>query len=166
VSSWHRPAPNTLPTLAKAGGNYLNSQLMKMEAIENGYAEAIALDAAGYVSEGSGENLFLVRKGVLITPPLASSALSGITRDCVITLAKDLGIEVREEVILREMLYLADELFFTGTAAEISPIRSVDRVEVGSGTRGPVTKRLQDEFFGITEGSVPDRYGWLWPCKK
>ena len=166
VSSWRRPAPNTLPTMAKAGGNYLNSQLMKMEALENGFAEAIALDSAGFVSEGSGENLFMVRNGVLYTPPLASSALAGITRQCVMTLAKDLGIEVREEVILRETLYLADELFFTGTAAEISPIRSVDHIDVGTGTRGPVTKRLQDEFFGLTSGKIPDRYGWLWPCKK
>lgn len=166
VSSWRRAAPNTFPALAKAGGNYLNSQLMKMEALEDGYAEAIALDSNGQVSEGSGENLFLVRDNVLYTAPLASSALCGITRQCVITLAKDLGFEVKEEVIPREALYLADEMFFTGTAAEISPIRSVDRIQIGAGVRGPVTKRLQDEFFGLTDASIPDRYGWLWPCKK
>lgn len=166
VASWRRAAPNTFPSLAKAGGNYLNSQLMKMEALEDGYAEAIALDSAGYVSEGSGENLFLVRDGVLYTAPLGASLLGGITRHCVMTLANDLDIPLKEEMIPREALYLADEMFFTGTAAEISPIRSVDRIPVGNGVRGPITKRLQDEFFGITEGRLPDRHRWLWPCKK
>ena len=166
VSSWHRAAPNTFPSLAKAGGNYLNSQLIKMEAIENGFVEGIALDSLGFVSEGSGENLFLVRDGSLCTTPLASAALGGITRKCVMALAKDLDLEVKEEVIPREALYLADELFFTGTAAEISPIRSVDRIQIGEGVRGPITKRLQDEFFGLTDGTIPDRHGWLWPCKK
>ena len=166
VSSWRRAAPNTFPALAKAGGNYINSQLMKMEALTDGYAEAIALDYAGHVSEGSGENIFLVHKGALYTPPLGSSLLGGITRNCVLTLAKDLGIEVRVEVIPREALYTVDELFFTGTAAEISPIRSVDRVPVGEGKRGPVTKRLQEEFFGLTEGKLPDRHSWLWLVDK
>ena len=166
VSSWQRAAPNTLPGLAKAGGNYLSSQLIKMEALENGFVEGIALDSLGYVSEGSGENVFLVRDGEICTPPLASAALGGITRQCVVTLAKDLGIEIKEEVIPREALYLADELFFSGTAAEISPIRSVDHIQIGEGMRGPITKRLQDEFFGLTDGSIPDRHGWLWPCKK
>jgi len=166
VSSWRRPAPSTFPALAKAGGNYLNSALMKMEAMEDGYSEAIALDSTGCVSEGTGENLFLVRNGVLYTAPLGASLLEGITRQCIITLAKDLGIPLREEVIPREALYLADEMFFAGTAAEISPIRSVDRIPVGAGMRGPITKRLQDEFFGITAGQLPDRHKWLWPCKK
>ena len=166
VSSWQRAAPNTYPTMAKAGGNYVNSQLMKMEALTDGYAEAIALTAHGFVSEGSGENLFLIRDGVLYTAPLSASVLGGVTRNCVITLARDLGIEVREEFISREALYLADEMFFTGTAAEISPIRSVDRIPVGGGERGPITKRLQEEFFNLTEGKVPDRHGWLWPVRR
>ena len=166
VSSWSRAAPNTFPALAKAGGNYINSQLMVMEASINGYVEAIALDYSGHISEGSGENLFLIRDGVIHTSALAASALGGITRQCVMTLAQDLGIPVREEVIPREMLYLADEMFFTGTAAEVSPIRSVDRITVGAGVRGPITKRIQEEFFGLTEGKIPDRHGWLWPVKK
>lgn len=166
VSSWRRAAPDTFPAMAKAGGNYINSQLMKMEAIVNGFSEAIALDSFGYVSEGSGENLFLVRNGELVTAPLSAAALPGITRSCVMTLAHDMGIPTREENIPREALYLADEAFFTGTAAEISPIKSVDRIPVGKGVRGPITQRLQEEFFGITEGELPDRYGWLWPVNK
>ncbi|WP_298405556.1 branched-chain amino acid transaminase [uncultured Chloroflexus sp.] len=161
VSSWNRFAPNTMPALAKAGGNYMNSQLIKMEALANGYAEGIALDADGHVSEGSGENLFLVRNGVVYTPPLTSSILSGITRDTVMTLLREMGVEVREQVLPREMLYIADELFFTGTAAEVTPIRSVDRIPVGAGRRGPITAAVQEAFFGIVQGERPDRYGWL-----
>ncbi|WP_322816412.1 branched-chain amino acid transaminase [Chloroflexus sp.] len=161
ISSWNRFAPNTMPALAKAGGNYMNSQLIKMEAIANGYAEGIALDADGHISEGSGENLFLVRNGVVYTPPLTSSILSGITRDTVMTLLREMGVEVREQVLPREMLYLADELFFTGTAAEITPIRSVDRIPIGTGRRGPITAAVQEVFFGIVQGERPDRYGWL-----
>ncbi len=161
ISSWNRFAPNTMPALAKAGGNYMNSQLIKMEAITNGYAEGIALDADGHISEGSGENLFLVRNGIVYTPPLTSSILSGITRDTVMTLLRDMGVEVREQILPREMLYLADELFFTGTAAEVTPIRSVDRIPVGSGRRGPITAAVQEAFFSIVQGERPDRYGWL-----
>ena len=163
VSSWNRIAPNTLPALAKAGANYMNSQLIKMEAIANGYTEGIALDAAGYVSEGSGENIFVVRDGKILTPPLGASVLPGITRDSVVTLARDLGMQVVETIVPREMLYIADEVFFTGTAAEISPIRSIDRIPVGKGSRGPVAEALQKEFFGIIHGTKPDRYGWLSP---
>jgi branched-chain amino acid aminotransferase len=161
VSSWKRIAPNTLPALAKAGANYMNSQLIKMEALVNGYTEGIALDDAGHVSEGSGENIFVVRDGRILTPPLAASVLPGITRDSVLRLAADLDIPVVESPIPREMLYIADEVFFTGTAAEITPLRSVDRIPVGSGRRGPVTERLQKEFFAILTGAVPDRHGWL-----
>jgi branched-chain amino acid aminotransferase len=163
VSSWTRLAPNTLPAMAKASANYMNSQLIKMEAVINGYAEGIALDAAGYVSEGSGENIFAIRDSRIYTPPLGTSALPGITRDTVLCLARDLGIEVVEQAIPREMLYLADELFFTGTAAEITPLRSVDRIKVGTGRRGPLTERLQREFFAILRGEKDDRYGWLLP---
>jgi branched-chain amino acid aminotransferase len=163
VSSWSRAAPNTFPAMAKSAANYANSQLIKMEAVLNGYSEAIALDPFGRVSEGSGQNLFLVRDGILYTPPLATCGLAGITRDSVITLARDLGIEVREQDIPREALYIADELFFTGTAAEITPIRSVDRIEIGSGRRGPVTARLQQAFFDYVNGVVPDTHGWLMP---
>jgi branched-chain amino acid aminotransferase len=163
VSSWRRMAPDTFPASAKVGGHYTNSQLMRMEAAENGYAEAIALDVYGYVSEGSGENIFLVQDGILYTPPLSASILGGITRQCVLNLAHDLGYEVRETLIAREQLYVADEIFFTGTAAEISPIRSVDHILVGPGHRGPITARLQEEFFSIVSGRVPDRYGWLTP---
>jgi len=166
VSSWSRMAPNTFPALAKCGANYANSQLMKMEALENGYAEAIALDDSGRVSEGSGENLFLVRDGVIITPPLASSALSGITRQCVMTLANDAGFPLQEQVIPRELLYIADELFFTGTAAEITPIRSVDKVKIGKGGRGPITKALQQRFFDIVQGRASDVHGWLTPVAR
>ncbi|MFN8588058.1 MAG: branched-chain amino acid transaminase [Candidatus Eisenbacteria bacterium] len=161
IGTWARMAPNTLPAMAKAGGNYLNSQLLKLEAVEDGYDEAIALDVQGYVSEGSGENLFAVYKNEILTPPVSSSILSGITRDSVMRLAKDMGYNVREAVIPREMLYIVDELFFTGTAVEITPVSSVDRIKVGSGERGPVTKALQDAFFGIVKGELPDRYGWL-----
>ena len=163
VSSWNRLAPNTMPALAKAGANYMNSQLIRMEAEINGYQEGIALDVNGLVSEGSGENIFGVRNGVIYTPPLSNSALSGITRDSVLTLARHLGLTVVEQAFPREMLYIADEVFFTGTAAEVTPIRSVDRIVVADGTQGPVTKQLADEFFGIANGLRPDRYGWLTP---
>ncbi|MGA9626788.1 MAG: branched-chain amino acid transaminase [Bryobacteraceae bacterium] len=163
VSSWTRLAPNTLPALAKAGANYMNSQLIKMEALANGYSEGIALDAAGYVSEGSGENIFVVRDGKIHTPPLGASVLPGITRDAILTLARDLGIPLVEAIVPREMLYIADEVFFSGTAAEITPIRSVDRVPVGKGRRGPVAEKLQKEFFGIISGATPDRHSWLTP---
>ncbi len=163
VSSWTRPAPNTLPTLAKAGGNYINSQLMRFEAEENGYAEAIGLGPNGLVSEGSGQNLFLVDAGILYTPPLDGTLLNGITRDSVLKLAADLGIPTREQAIPREMLYIADELFFTGTASEITPVRSVDRIEVGGGGMGPITETLQKEYLGIATGERPDPYGWLEP---
>lgn len=161
VSSWNRIAPNTLPAMAKSSANYMNSQLVKMEAITNGYAEGIALDAEGFLSEGSGENLFLVKDGALITPALASSVLPGITRDSILTLARRQGLEVREERLLRETLYVADEVFMTGTAAEITPIRSVDRITVGKGSRGPVTEALQKAFFDVIECKVPDEFGWL-----
>jgi len=163
VSSWTRLAPNTLPALSKAGANYMNSQLIRMEAEINGYSEGIALDAAGYVSEGSGENVFVVRDGKILTPPLGASVLPGITRETVIELARSLDIPVAETLVPREMLYIADEVFFSGTAAEITPIRSVDRIVVGKGKRGPVAERLQREFFGIVEGRTPDRHGWLTP---
>jgi branched-chain amino acid aminotransferase len=163
VSSWTRIAPNTLPALSKAGANYMNSQLIRMEANINGYAEGIALDAAGYVSEGSGENIFVVRDGKIHTPPLAASVLPGITRDSVLRLAESIDIPLVETLIPREMLYIADEVFFTGTAAEITPIRSVDRITIGSGARGPITARLQNEFFELVEGKGSDRFGWLMP---
>ena len=163
ISSWTRLAPNTLPILSKAGANYMNSQLIRMEAAANGYAEGIALDVSGYVCEGSGENVFVVRDGKILTPPIGSSVLPGITRDSVITLARDLGITVTETLIPREMLYIADEVFFSGTAAEISPIRSVDRIPVGAGKRGLITEKLQREFFSLVEGKSADRYGWLAP---
>ena len=165
VSSWTRIAPNTLPALAKAGANYMNSQLIRMEATTNGYVEGIALDANGYVSEGSGENVFIVRNGVLQTAPLGNSVLPGITRDSVLRLARDLGIPVTEAGIPREMLYIADEAFFTGTAAEVTPIRSVDRITVGKGNVGPITRALQREFFGIVHGTQPDRFNWLTPVQ-
>jgi branched-chain amino acid aminotransferase len=163
ISSWRRMAPGTFPAAAKIGGQYINSQLMAMEAVDHGYAEAVALDATGFVSEGSGENVFVVRGGEVFTPPLASSILEGVTRRCVLTLIRDLGITVHEQLIPRELLYMADEIFFTGTAAEITPVRSVDHLQVGAGRRGPVTQRLQEEFFGITAGEIPDRHGWLTP---
>lgn len=163
VSSWARMAPNTLPAMAKAGANYMNSQLIKMEALNNGYAEGIGLDTNGYVSEGSGENIFVVRDGTVYTPPLASSILPGITRSSIMTLCQDLGMDVREQMIPREMLYIADEVFFTGTAAEITPLRSIDRITIGTGKRGPITRRVQEEFFAILTGAVPDRHNWLTP---
>jgi len=161
VSSWTRMAPNTLPAMAKSAGNYLNSQLIKVEAVKGGFVEGIALDSQGYISEGSGENLFVVSKGHLITPPLVSSVLPGITRDSVLALARRLGIPVEEKALPREMLYLADELFFTGTAAEITPIRSVDRRAVGAGSRGPITAALQKAFFDVIECKAGDEHGWL-----
>ena len=161
VSSWSRSAPNTFPTLAKTSANYANSQLIKMEAITEGYSEGIALDTFGYLSEGSGQNLFLVRDNEVFTPPLTASILPGITRASVITLAHDLGFRVREEMLPREMLYISDEAFFAGTAVEITPIRSVDKITVGNGRRGPVTEAIQQAFFDVINGEVPDRHGWL-----
>ena len=163
ISSWTRNAPNTMPTLSKAGGNYLSSQLIRMEADANGYAEGIALDTSGFVSEGSGENIFVVRDGRIYTPPLSASVLAGITRDSLITLAREARIEVVETNILREMLYIADEIFFTGTAAEVTPVRSIDKMKIGSGRRGPITEKLQAEFFGIVNGTASDRFSWLTP---
>jgi branched-chain amino acid aminotransferase len=164
VSSWSRLAPNTMPSLAKAGANYMNSQLIRMEAEINGYSEGIALDTNGYLSEGSGENLFLVRGGVLYTTPLANSVLNGITRNSVLTIARQLGIEIVEQALPRELLYICDEAFFTGTAAEVTHLRSVDRILVGgNGSMGPVTKAIHDEFFGIVNGTRPDRHNWLTP---
>ena len=161
VSSWSRIAPNTMPAMSKAGANYMNSQLIRMEATINGYVEGIALDTNGYVSEGSGENIFVVRNGVLQTAPLGNSVLPGITRDSILKLAREIGIPVTEAGIPREMLYIADEAFFTGTAAEVTPIRSVDRINVGKGEVGPITRALQREFFGIVNGTVADRHNWF-----
>ena len=161
VSSWQRVAPNTIPALAKAGGNYLSSQLISSEAKRLGFAEGIALSTDGTVSEGAGENLFVVKDGRIVTPSATSSILTGITRDTVIKLAARIGMEVLERSIPRESLYLADEMFFTGTAAEITPIRSVDRIQIGAGSRGPVTKQLQDAFFGLFSGETEDTDGWL-----
>jgi len=163
VSSWNRPAPNTLPQMAKAAANYMNSQLIRMEAKANGYSEGIALDVNGYVSEGSGENIFVVMNGTIYTPPFANSALPGITRDSIMTLCRELGFPVVEQMIPREMLYIAEEVFLCGTAAEITPIRSIDRVKIGTGSRGTVAKSIQEEFFAITSGTVSDRHGWLSP---
>ena len=161
VSSWNRMAPNTLPAMAKSTANYANSALIKMEALADGYAEGIALDVHGNVSEGSGQNVFMIRDGVIYTPPLASSVLAGITRDSVVTLARDLGFTVVESNIPREALYVADEVFFTGTAAEVSPVRSIDKIKVGQGRRGPVTEALQRAFFDYINGEVPDSHNWL-----
>ena len=161
VSSWRRIAPDTFSSLAKIGGQYINSQFISMEAKDNGFAEGIALDISGYVSEGAGENIFVILDGVVYTPGVWSSILMGITRDSALTILRDLGYEIRYEPISRDMLYIADEIFFTGTAAEITPVRSVDRLPVGTGTRGPITKAVQDEFFAITSGQKPDKYGWL-----
>lgn len=161
VSSWHRVAPNTLPAMAKAAGNYLSSQLISLEAKRLGFAEGIGLAPDGTVSEGAGENIFVVKDGVLLTPDLAHAGLGGITRDTVVKLARTIGLEVRETAVPRELLYLADEVFFTGTAVEITPIRSVDRQPVGSGRRGPITEQLQQAFFGLFSGATPDRWGWL-----
>jgi branched-chain amino acid aminotransferase len=161
ISSWQRVAPNTLPALAKAGGNYLSSQLISLEAKRLGFAEGIGLAPDGTVSEGAGENLFIVKDNVIYTPGLSHSVLSGITRDTVMKLAKLQGLEVRESSIPREMLYIADELFFTGTAAEVTPVRSVDRITVGEGRRGPITERIQKAFFGLFDGHTADQWGWL-----
>ncbi len=161
VSSWARMAPNTLPAVAKAGANYMNSQLIKMEAITNKYAEGIALTSEGYVSEGSGENVFTVRHGEVYTPPVGSSILPGITRSSVIQICRDARIPLVERAIPREWLYIADEVFFAGTAVEITPIRSVDRIQIGNGKRGPVTEQIQKAFFGIVNGKSEDRYNWL-----
>jgi branched-chain amino acid aminotransferase len=161
VSSWARMAPNTFPAMAKATANYANSALVKMEAMADGYSEGLVLDVAGHVSEGSGQNVFLVRDGVIHTPSLASSILGGITRDTVMTLARDLGFTVVETVIPREALYIADEAFFVGTAAEVTPIRSIDKIAIGNGRRGPVTEALQRAFFDVVNGEVPDTHGWL-----
>ena len=161
VSSWRRMATSTFAAMSKSGGNYLNSQYIAMEAKDNGFVEGIALDVNGFVSEGSGENIFVVYRGVIYTPPVSSSILLGITRDFALTLARDLGYEVREQMLPRDLMYVADEVFFTGTAAEITPIRSIDRQVIGSGRRGPVTKALQEAFFAIVNGEAPDRFGWL-----
>jgi len=161
VSSWNRSAPNTIPTAAKAGGNYLSSLLVGSEARRHGYQEGIALDVHGYVSEGAGENIFIVKNGILYTPTLTSAALPGITRDAILTLAKDLGIEIREQTLSRESLYLADEVFMTGTAAEITPVRSVDGIQVGIGRCGDITKQIQQAFFGLFNGQTEDKYHWL-----
>ena len=163
VSTWRRMAPDTLNALAKIGGQYVNSQNIVMEARDNGFAEGIALDINGYVSEGSGENIFVILKGKILTPPLANSILGGITRDCATQIAQELGYTVAEAVLPREMLYMADEIFFTGTAAEITPVRSVDRMPVGAGKRGPITEKIQARFFGIVEGELPDTHNWLTP---
>ena len=165
VSSWHRFAPNTIPSLAKIAGNYLGGQLIKMEALANGFAEAIALSPGGTVSEGSGQNVFLVMDGALITTPLDGSLLGGITRASIMTLAQRDGLTVREQIVPREMLYMADEVFFTGTAAELTPVRSVDRIKVGAGKVGPVTTHLQTAFLDIANGRAEDTYGWLTPVR-
>ena len=161
ISTWARNAPNTTPAMAKSVANYANAQLIKMEAVADGYAEGIALDTAGNLSEGSGQNVFVVRDGVIHTPPIGNSVLAGITRDSVITLARDLGFELREQTLPREMLYLADEVFFVGTAVEVTPIRSVDRIPIGRGRRGPITEALQQRFFQVVRGEAPDTHGWL-----
>ena len=163
VSSWTRSAPNTFPAMAKSVANYANSSLIKMEAVIDGYSEGIALDPVGHISEGSGQNLFLVRDEVVYTPPYSASVLPGITRDSIMTLAQDLGLTAKEQDLPREMLYVADEVFFAGTAVEITPIRSVDKIKIGNGARGPVTARLQRAFFDYVGGAVPDRHGWLLP---
>ncbi|MBU3826836.1 MAG: branched-chain amino acid transaminase [Candidatus Anaerobiospirillum merdipullorum] len=166
TSSWHRLAPNTIPTEAKAAGNYLSSILIANECAQNGYTEAVALDTEGYISEGSGENVFIIKDGVLFTAPFTCGLLPGITRDTIITLAKEMGLEVREQRMQREMLYLADEMFFSGTAAEITPIASVDGIPVGAGCRGPLTEKIQKVFFETVRGQREDTHGWLTPCKK
>jgi len=163
ISSWNRVAPNTIPAGVKAGGNYLSSQLISMEAHRLGFDEGIGLAPDGTLSEGAGENLFMVKDNILMTPPQSASILAGITRDSVIRLAHTLGFEVREMTLSREALYLADELFFTGTAAEITPIRSVDDIDIGCGMRGPVTEKIQSAFFGLFDGRTEDRFGWLDP---
>ena len=166
VSSWRRIAPDTLPAMAKAAANYMNSQLIKMEALTDGYAEGIALDHQGLVSEGSGENIFVIRDGKVFTPPLSSSVLPGITRDSAMRIAAELNLPIVEENLPREALYLADELFMCGTAAEITPIRSVDRIKIGNGARGPITEAIQKRFFELVEGRAEDIYGWLTSVKQ
>ncbi|MDD2343369.1 MAG: branched-chain amino acid transaminase [Tolumonas sp.] len=166
VSSWSRLAPNTIPTGAKAGGNYLSSQLIAREARRNGYVEGIALDVNGYISEGSGENLFIIKNGVMYTSPTTSGILPGITRDSIMTLARELGYTIREESLQREALYLADEIFMCGTAAEITPVSSVDRMQIGEGRRGPITEEIQKAFFGLFNGETEDKWGWLTPVSK
>ena len=161
ISSWTRLAPNTFPAMAKSGANYMNSQLIKMEAITNGYVEGIALDINGHVSEGSGENIFVVKDGLIITPPIHASILPGITRDSIIKLGKDLGYRIIERSVPRELLYVADEVFLTGTAAEVTPIRSIDRIKIGEGRRGPVTAALQKAYFDVTTGKSEDTHHWL-----
>ncbi len=161
ISSWHRPAPNTFPTMAKIAGNYVNSQLMKIEALQDGFDEAIALDSYGYVSEGSGENLFMVKNGVIFTPPTSSAILPGLTRHSIFKLARELKIDIKQHVLPRESLYVADEVFLTGTAAEITPVVEIDNIKVKDGTRGPITKLMQDRFFGIVEGKEEDKFNWL-----
>jgi branched-chain amino acid aminotransferase len=161
VSSWQRVAPNTLPAIAKIAGNYLSSQLIKMEALANGFQEAIALGTDGMLSEGSGQNVFLVSSGTVITPPINGTLLAGITRDAILSLAGDLGLPVREQPVPREMLYGADEVFLTGTASEVTPVRSVDRITVGRGRRGPITEQIQRRFLDVVHGRVADRHGWL-----
>ena len=163
ISTWSRNAPNTMPAMAKSVANYANSQLIKMEAITEGYDEGIALDVEGNLSEGSGQNIFIVRDGVIHTPPVGASILSGITRDSVVTIAKDLGFDVREQTLPREMLYVADEVFFVGTAVEVTPIKSVDKLKIGPGRRGPITEAIQQRFFQIVKGEAADPYGWLQP---
>ena len=163
ISTWARNAPNTTPAMAKSVANYANAQLIKMEAIADGYAEGIALDTQGNLSEGSGQNIFLVRENVIYTPPIGNSVLSGVTRDSVVTIARDLGFEVREQTLPREMLYISDEVFFVGTAVEVTPIKSVDRIKIGRGRRGPVTEAIQQKFFQIVKGEAPDTHGWLQP---
>ncbi len=161
IATWNRFAPNTMPTLAKAGANYMNSQLIKLEAKTDGYSEGIALTSRGTISEGSGENLFVISKGKIITPPSVDAILPGITRDSAVQIAHEFGYEVIEQTIPREMLYIADELFFTGTAAEVTPVRSVDRIQIGKGKRGPITEKIQKRFFNILSGEMEDQYGWL-----
>ena len=161
TSSWRRMAPSTMPNMAKAGSNYMNSQLAKMESIVNGYDEAIMLDYQGMVSEGSGENIFIVLDGIIYTPPISSSLLLGLTRGAVLTLAKEMGLEIREEQIPREMLYIADEVFLTGTAAEVTPVRSIDKIMIGNGIRGPITKKVQEAFFSVVNGETEDTFEWL-----
>jgi branched-chain amino acid aminotransferase len=163
ISTWARNAPNTTPAMAKSVANYANAQLIKMEALADGYAEGIALDTQGNLSEGSGQNIFIVREGIIYTPPIGNSVLWGITRDSVMTIARDLGFDVREQTLPRETLYIADEVFFVGTAVEVTPIRSVDRVKVGRGRRGPVTEAIQQRFFKVVKGEHPDSHGWLQP---
>jgi branched-chain amino acid aminotransferase len=161
ISSWARMRSNTLPAMSKSGANYMNSQLINLEAKIDGYVEGIALDSNGLVSEGSGENVFVVRDGIVHTPPFSSSVLPGLTRDCVIKIATSLGYQVKETALPREALYIADEVFFTGSAAEVTPIKSIDRISIGKGTRGPITEKIQQNFFGILTGELEDQYGWL-----